>query len=105
MLPGRSPARDVGGRTMLSVGKLAPGQQQYYLDTVAGGAEEYYTGAKEAPGEWIGTGASQLGLEGKVDAEALGRILSHVDPISGGRLTAPRSVPTVAGFDATFCAP
>ena len=35
---------------MLSLGKLAPGQQQYYLDTVARGAEEYYTGAKEAPG-------------------------------------------------------
>ena len=39
---------------MLSLGKLAPGQQQYYLDTVAKGAEEYYTGAKEAPGEWRG---------------------------------------------------
>ena len=33
---------------MMSIGKLAPGQQQYYLDTVAHGAEEYYTGAKEA---------------------------------------------------------
>ena len=90
---------------MLSVGKLAPGQQQYYLDTVAGGAEEYYTGAKEAPGEWLGAGAGQLGLAGKVDAEHLGRVLGHVDPASGGRLTAARSVPTVAGFDATFCAP
>ena len=29
---------------MLSLGKLAPGQQEYYLDTVAKGAEEYYTG-------------------------------------------------------------
>ncbi len=90
---------------MLSLGKLAPGQQQYYLDTVAAGAEEYYTGGKEAPGEWIGAGAPQLGLEGTVDADALGRVLEHVDPSSGGRLTAQRSVPTVAGFDATFCAP
>ena|GEM_PF-6400815 len=40
---------------MLSLGKLAPGQQQYYLDTVARGAEEYYTGAKEAPGQSTGT--------------------------------------------------
>ena len=95
----------MGGRAVLSVGKLAPGQQQYYLDTVAGGAEEYYTGGKEAPGVWIGAGGSQLGLEGEVDAEALGRILEHVDPTSSGRLTAARSVPTVAGFDATFCAP
>ena len=45
---------------MLSLGKLAPGQQQYHLDTVAAGAEEYYTGAKEAPGEWMGAAARRL---------------------------------------------
>lgn len=90
---------------MLSLGKLAPGQQQYYLDTVARGAEEYYTGAKEAPGQWVGAGAPRLGLTSEVDAEALGRVLDHVDPSGGFRLTAARSVPTVAGFDVTFCAP
>ncbi len=90
---------------MLSLGKLAPGQQQYYLDTVARGAEEYYTGAKEAPGQWIGAAAPRLGLAGEVDAEALARILEHVDPTGAYRLTAAHSVPTVAGFDATFCAP
>ena len=90
---------------MLSLGKLAPGQQQYYLDTVARGAEEYYTGAREAPGQWIGAGAPRLGLAGEVDAEALGRVLEHVDPTGAYRLTAAHSVPTVAGFDVTFCAP
>ena len=105
MLPGRPPARGAGGQAVLSLGKLAPGQQQYYLDTVARGAEEYYTGGKEAPGEWLGAGAPLLGLQGKVDGEALGRTLEHVDPTGGRRLTAARSVPTVAGFDATFCAP
>ena len=89
---------------MLSLGKLAPGQQEYYLDTVARGAEEYYTGAKEAPGEWMGA-VRRLGLDGVVDADELGRVLEHVDPTAGDRLTAARSVPTVAGFDATFCAP
>jgi conjugative relaxase-like TrwC/TraI family protein len=90
---------------MLSLGKLAPGQQQYYLDTVARGAEEYYTGAKEAPGVWVGSAAAGLGLDGEVDAEALGRVLEHVDPTGVYRLTASRSVPVVAGFDVTFCAP
>lgn len=90
---------------MLSVGKLAPGQQQYYLDTVARGAEEYYTGAKEAPGEWVGTASAQLALAGEVDADALGRVLEHVHPSQAYRLTAARSAPVVAGFDATFCAP
>lgn len=93
-------------RVVLSLGKLAPGQQRYYLDTVARGAEEYYTGANEAPGPWVGFASSRLGLAGEVDAEELGRVLEHVDPKSGiYRLTASRSVPVIAGFDATFCAP
>jgi conjugative relaxase-like TrwC/TraI family protein len=96
----------VGGPVVLSLGKLAPGQQQYYLDTVARGAEEYYTGAKEAPGQWVGSASQRLGLAGEVKAEELGRLLEHVDPKSGTyRLTGSRSVPVVAGFDATFNAP
>jgi conjugative relaxase-like TrwC/TraI family protein len=90
---------------VLSLGKLVLGQETYYLDTVARGAEEYYTGAREAPGQWMGAGAARLGLDGVVDADALGRVLEHRDPTSGERLTAARSVPTVAAFDATFCAP
>ena len=91
---------------MLSLGKLAPGQQQYYLDTVARGAEEYYTGAREAPGRWTGASAPRVGVSGEVDGVQLGRLLDHVDPESGTyRLTGSRSVPVVAGFDATFCAP
>jgi hypothetical protein len=46
---------------VLSLGKLVPGQQQYYLDTVARGLEEYYTGAKEAPGVWVGSGSAPAG--------------------------------------------
>ncbi len=90
---------------MLSLGKLAPGQQQYYLDTVAKGAEEYYTGAKEAPGEWHGAAAARLGLHGEVDAAALGAVLGHDHPDTGERLTLGHSHPEVAGFDATFSAP
>jgi conjugative relaxase-like TrwC/TraI family protein len=90
---------------VLSVGKLALGQQQYYLDTVARGLEEYYTGAKEAPGVWVGSGAPRLGLAGEVDAETLGRVLEHVHRDGVYRLTAPRSVPVVAAYDATFSAP
>lgn len=87
------------------MGKLAPGQQAYYLDTVAGGAEEYYTGGKEAPGEWIGSGAAQLGLAGEVDATALHAVLGSRQPGSGARLTRGQGAPSVPGFDATFCAP
>lgn len=90
---------------MLSIGKLAPGQQEYYLETVAGGGEEYYTGAREAPGEWVGQSAERLALFGEVDADMLGRILEQRNPWTGERLTRGQGAPSVPGFDATFCAP
>ena len=55
---------------------------------MARGAEEYYTGAKEAPGEWMGVGASTLGLEGEVDAETLHHVLLGRDPGTGVNGTA-----------------
>lgn len=87
---------------MLSLAKLKPGQQQYYLDTVARGAEEYYTGAKEAPGQWMGRGAAVLGLDGIVDEEALHRVLSHRGPSDGTRLTRAQGAPKVPGYDGVF---
>ncbi len=90
---------------MLSLGRLAPGQQQYYLETVARGAEEYYTGAKEAPGQWTGLSAARLRLVGEVDADALRLVLESRDPTTGERLTRAQGAPKIPGFDATFCAP
>ena len=90
---------------MLSIGKLAPGQQRYYLETVARGAEEYYTGAKESPGAWAGRSADRLGLWGEVDTDALRLVLESRDPKTGERLTRAQGAPKIPGFDATFCAP
>jgi hypothetical protein len=41
---------------MVSIGKLGKGQETYYLDSVAGGADDYYSGDGEAPGS-LGSGA------------------------------------------------
>ncbi len=90
---------------MLSIGKLAAGTGGYYTAMVASGAEEYYTGAREAPGRWIGQSAGLLGLDGEVTAEDFAALLEHRDPTTGERVTAARSAPTVVAFDATFCAP
>jgi len=90
---------------VLSLGKLAPGQQQYYLDTVARGAEEYYTGTKEAPGQWLGRAAERLGLHGEVDPDVLHRVRNGAEPRTDTRLTRAQGAPSVPGFDATFCAP
>jgi len=92
---------------MLSIGKLGQGQASYYLDSVAGGIEDYYTGSGEAPGRWTGTSAQRLGLHGDVDAAQLHAILEGEDPFAGGPLVAPRRGPgpRVPGFDLTFSAP
>ncbi|MGH2989019.1 MAG: MobF family relaxase, partial [Solirubrobacterales bacterium] len=90
---------------MVSIGKLGKGQETYYLDSVAGGADDYYSGEGEAPGRWTGSGAAELDLEGQVEREQLGAVLAAHDPRTDATL--PRFVrkDRVPGFDVTFSAP
>ena len=99
---------------MLSIGKLATGQANHYprqvggridrATSVASGVEDYYLSEGEAAGEWIGTGPLALGMDGKVDGEALHRVLAGEDPASGDPLRSTRGT-RVPGFDLTFSAP
>jgi conjugative relaxase-like TrwC/TraI family protein len=92
---------------MLSIGKLGAGQESYYLEKVAEGAEDYYSGEGEAEGYWVGSLPALLGLEGKVDGEQLTAMLTGNSPVDGGPLGL-RSVGgrgPVPGFDLTFSAP
>jgi len=91
---------------VLSIGKMVAGSEEYYLKTVASGREEYYTGSGEAPGQWLGAGADQLGLAGEVSPDDLRAVLAGVAP-DGRSLTAGRVRPEgrVSGFDLTFSAP
>ncbi len=99
---------------MLSLGKLATGQADYYLEqahgsvtratAVSSGVEDYYLGGPEASGEWVGAGGAALGLNGTVSATELDRVLSGQHPATGealGRVLRAR----VPGFDLTFSAP
>lgn len=88
---------------MLSIGKLAKGQADYYLSAVAQGAEDYYLGAGEAPGRWCGNGSTDLSLSGEVAADDLRDVLTGIDPVSHRRLA--RGNRTLPGFDCTFSAP
>src|ERR1019366_6045771 len=91
---------------MLSIGKLALGQQRYYEQSVAQGQDDYYAGRGEAPGEWAGAGAGELGLSGRVSAAQFNALLEGADPRAPGtRLRAGNSEPTIAAFDLTFSAP
>ncbi|MDQ3913769.1 MAG: relaxase domain-containing protein [Actinomycetota bacterium] len=90
---------------MLNIGKLRPGGENYYLNSVAKGVEDYYLGSGEAPGYWIASGADALGLSGEVTEVGLGNVLRGSDPLSGAEFVAPRKGERVPGFDLTFRAP
>ena len=93
---------------MLTIGKLGIGQENYYLDKVAEGAEDYYSGEGEAEGRWMGDAAEELGLEGEVGPDQLKAMLTGRNPVDGEPLVGMRGVPAkgaVPGFDLTFSAP
>jgi hypothetical protein len=85
---------------MLTIGKLGAGQEAYYLDKVAQGAEDYYAGEGEAEGRWTGDAAPDLGLEGKVGADQLTAMLTGRDPLEGEPLLGMAGVPSGRGADA-----
>ena len=85
---------------VLSIGKMAVGQQSYYL-RLAAGVEDYYTGRGEAPGRWMASGSALLGLDGGVDREDLTAVLEGRSPGDEQRLTRAR----LPGLDFTFRAP
>jgi len=99
---------------VLSIGKLATGQADYYLQqaqgrvdhttSVASGVEDYYTGGPEAAGEWLGRGAAALGLNGRVRDRELRATLEGRHPFTGVELRDSRGT-RVPGFDLTFSAP
>jgi conjugative relaxase-like TrwC/TraI family protein len=99
---------------VLSIGKLAAGQADYYLEqarkrvdvatSVGTGVEDDYVQGTEAPGVWIGTGSKEVHAVGVVDREGLTRALDRRDPATGRELVAPHSR-RVPGFDVTFSAP
>lgn len=90
---------------VLNIGKLRTGGENYYLNSVAKGVEDYYLGSGEAPGYWTGSGAQDLGLSGEVTDLGVRYVLSGAHPESGAELVAPRKGERVPGFDLTFRAP
>jgi len=90
---------------VLNIGKLARGQQDYYLNSVARGVEDYYVGAGEAPGYWLGGGAADLGLAGHVRELELTPVLEGRDSSTGEAMSHRHHKARMPGFDLTFRAP
>jgi conjugative relaxase-like TrwC/TraI family protein len=116
--PGHRPPGADEPPAMVGVTKIQRGNAGYWLAAVAEGGEDYYTKPGEAPGEWIGELAGELGLSGQVDAAGYGAILEGRDPTSGKQLVkrpptkvrervdgTQKRVEPVLGYDVRFSAP
>lgn len=103
---------------MVGVTKIQRGNAGYWLAAVAEGGEDYYTKPGEAPGEWLGQLADELGLSGEVDAAGYSAILEGRNPTDGAvLLTRPdtrfreradgsqKRIEPVLGYDVRFSAP
>jgi conjugative relaxase-like TrwC/TraI family protein len=99
---------------MLSLAKLGRGREDYYLRSVGADASQYYSERGEVAGGWVGGGAEVLGLQGRVQDQALLAVLAGYEPgaerrdagWAGRRLVAPpRAGKRMPGFDACFKAP
>ena len=88
---------------MLSISAMANGQENYYLNLAR---EDYYLAGGEPPGIWHGKGASDLGLSGQVQGEALTQLLKGFHPHDGRALIQNAGDNNhQPGWDLTFSAP
>ncbi len=103
---------------MVGVTKIQRGNANYWIEAVAEGGDDYYTKPGEAPGEWVGELAAELGLNGQVERDAYAAILEGRDPTSGELLLErpptrvyeradgrQRRAEPVLGYDVRFSAP
>jgi len=93
---------------VLSSAKIGRTSWRYYQASVAVGACEYYLGAGEQPGVWVGRGLAELGLEpdAEVSEQQLEAVFARgLHPVSGEALGRAWRADAVTGFDLTFSAP
>lgn len=102
VIPARHRGR--GGGAVLTIGNLGANRVSYYMSSVAKGAEEYYTQANEAPGQWLGKAASSLGLTGRVREGHLRAVFDGQAP-DRTWLLRPQGRQRRVGWDCTFSDP
>jgi conjugative relaxase-like TrwC/TraI family protein len=91
---------------VLSLAKIGRGREDYHLRAVGADASLYYSEHGEIAGRWLGGGAGALGLEGRVENEALLAVLVGRDPAGDHELVSPpRTGQRMPGIDACFKAP
>ena len=93
---------------MLSLWKLRVGAEEYYLGQVADGIDDYYSGAGETRGRWLGLANHALDLDDEVTGDQLRAVLAGLNPgtgltPNGDQVKSWKN--RVPGFDLTFSAP
>ena len=103
---------------MVGVTKIGRANANYWIEAVAEGGDDYYTKPGEAPGEWMGELAAELGLSGEVDRDAYVALLAGKHPVTGDVLVSrpdarkyvdadgrERRLDPILGYDIRFAAP
>src|SRR5215211_5125685 len=95
---------------MVGITKVQRANARYWIEAVADGAEDYYSKPGEAPGEWLGEQAEELGLQGRIDRAAYAAVLEGRDPSTGRMLvrrrrSAPSPTPPGASAPRSRCSP
>jgi conjugative relaxase-like TrwC/TraI family protein len=103
---------------MVGVTKIGKANANYWIEAVAEGGDDYYTKPGEAPGQWMGDLAKELGLSGEVDRAEYTAILAGKHPKTGKVLVkrpkpktyvdasgVKRKVEPILGYDIRFSAP
>ncbi len=81
---------------MLAISNMTRGAERQFLRSVARCTADFRCGLGEAPGRWMGRGAEQLALRGRVHGPMLSAVLAGNHPHTGEPLTtrmAARKVP------------
>jgi len=89
----------------MSPGALNSGMAERYFEEHYS-QDDYYTQGQTCIGQWIGKGATELGLAGDVNRNHFSALLQGVDPHSGRVLVPPHANGEhAAGWDSVYSAP
>ena len=90
---------------MLSIGKITAANRDYHQQQIARGRDDYYAGHGEAPGQWVGQMAAELGLAGEIDGAGHAALVDARGPDTDESFVKRDGRSTVLAFDLTFSAP
>ena len=87
---------------MFTIAAMSSGQENYYLQLAQ---ESYYLEGGEPPGLWMGQGAQELGLKGKVERADLRQLFAGFGPHKEALVSNAGAAKRQVGWDMTLSVP